>query len=74
MADDVAITLDPDRLLVPPTWVVIECENGCRETWTVDAAEFDPPLNIGTAEDLLRPSLVAHRCSPAPSTEGSRET
>lgn len=45
---------------VPATWCVVVCEQGCDESWTVDTADFDPPLNAGEVERMLTPLLLAH--------------
>jgi hypothetical protein len=45
---------------VPDTWCVVVCEQGCRQTWTVDTAEFDPPLTAAQVEQMLTPLLLAH--------------
>lgn len=45
---------------VPDTWCVVACEQGCRETWTVDCAEFDPQLTAMDVERLLTPVLLEH--------------
>jgi len=51
---------DEPNVLLPPTWCVVECSQGCRETWTVDVADFTPPLNVADVERLLTPLLLAH--------------
>ncbi|HET7386875.1 MAG TPA: hypothetical protein VFJ19_09470 [Nocardioidaceae bacterium] len=48
------------NMALPPTWCVVSCEQGCRETWTVDAAEFSPQLTVQDVEELLTPLLLAH--------------
>lgn len=50
---------DPSTV-VPPTWCVVECCQGCRETWTVDVADFTPRLSAGDVERLLTPVLLDH--------------
>lgn len=45
---------------IPPTWCVVVCMQGCRETWTVDVDDFDPPLTVANAAHLLTPLLLAH--------------
>ena len=45
---------------VPSTWCVIHCEQGCDQTWTVDTADFDPPLTGAQVEEMLTPDLLAH--------------
>lgn len=44
----------------PPTWCVVVCEQGCDESWTVDTADFAPPLTALTVETILTPLLIAH--------------
>lgn len=45
---------------VPATWCVVVCEQGCQQSWTVDTADFDPPLTVEQVEDLLTPLLLSH--------------
>lgn len=45
---------------VPATWCVIECCLGCKETWTVDVADFTPPLTSADVERLMTPVLLEH--------------
>lgn len=45
---------------VPPTWCVVECRQGCHETWTVDVDDFDPPLTVERVERLITPALLDH--------------
>ena len=47
-------------LALPRTWCVVACEQGCPESWTVDVADFTPPLTILGVERLLTPLLLAH--------------
>lgn len=45
---------------VPATWCVITCEQGCQQSWAIDAADFDPPLTASDVEQLLTPVLLEH--------------
>jgi hypothetical protein len=55
---DLAPDADPS---IPPTWTYVVCMQGnCDETWTVDTAEFDPPLTVPQIQELLTPLLLAH--------------
>lgn len=45
---------------LPPTWCVIVCEQGCDQSWTLDTAEWSPPLDVQQVEWLLTPLLLAH--------------
>jgi hypothetical protein len=47
-------------LALPRTWCVVVCERGCRESWTVDVADFDPELTTDQVEHLLAPVLLEH--------------
>lgn len=59
LAEPPLITRDTS-LALPSTWCVVACEQGCDQSWTVDVADFAPPLNAGQVEDLLEPLLIAH--------------
>jgi hypothetical protein len=41
----------------------LACEQGCGESWTVDSAEFDPPLTAHDVEQMLVHDLLAHERS-----------
>lgn len=58
--DDPPLIVRDDTEVVPDTWCVVVCEQGCQQTWTVDTADFDPPLRVIQVEQLLTPLLIAH--------------
>jgi hypothetical protein len=41
----------------------VECCQGCRETWTVDVADFEPRLTASDVERMLTPLLLDARAS-----------
>lgn len=45
---------------IPGTWVVVQCEQGCDESWVVDVADFEPKMTLDAVEDLLTPLLLTH--------------
>lgn len=45
---------------LPPTWCVVECMQGCRESWTIDSADFVRRLTVDDAERLVTPFLLDH--------------
>lgn len=47
-------------MVLPPTWCVVACEQGCQQSWTVDVADFDPRLTASDVERLLTPVLLDH--------------
>ena len=50
-----------DRITaLPPTWCVVECMQGCRESWTIDSADFVRRLTVDDAERLVTPFLLDH--------------
>jgi hypothetical protein len=54
------VTRDGVWTHIPATWAVVQCEQGCDESWVVDAADFEPQMTLDEIETLLTPLLIAH--------------